>query len=77
MSERLTSIWIMDEDGSGIAEWGRVSVPEMIQKFRLYAERKKREAEMVLNALDSDFRIETYRGVHVKRDREVLQEGKK
>ena len=77
MSDVLTGISLPNAPFGGLADWGRKSVPEMIAYYRRYAERLKQEAEAVLNAADSDFYVSTYRGVHVQRDRIVLQEGRK
>ena len=68
---RLPGLW-----GGGIAEWDKVPVAEMIERYRDYAERMKKDAEEVLSASDADFRIETYRGPHAQRDRQILQEGR-
>ena len=75
MSERMTSIDLPGVFNSGWADYGRKTPAEMIAYMRRHAEDKKREAEAVLAAADADFRVETYRGIYVKRDREVLQAG--
>lgn len=71
MSDRMTRISL--PGSCGIADYGRRTPTEMIKLIRQYAEREKREAEAILAASDSDFLIETYVGVHVCRNREVLQ----
>jgi hypothetical protein len=73
MSERLTSIHLPGRFGSGYADWGRKTVPEMVAAIRDRAELMKRDAEAILAAKDSDFHVCTYRGVHVRRDLVVLQ----
>lgn len=77
MSERLTSIRLLTHRFAGWAEWGRKTPAEMIAAIRSHAQHQLAEAQAVLAAADEDFYIDTYRGVHVQRDREVLQEGKK
>jgi hypothetical protein len=77
MSERMTSIVLPGRFGSGCAEWGHKSVAEMVAIIRDRAELMKRDAEAILKANDSDFFVETYRGIYVKRDRKVLQQGMK
>lgn len=62
--------------GQAGAEWGRKTPAEMIERYRQYARHQLAEAQAVLAATDEDFRVETYTGVHVQRNREVLQEGK-
>lgn len=76
MSERMTSITLPGlNSGHGIADWGRKTPEEMVERLRSYAERQKAAAERILAAAPSDFRVETYVGVHVQRQKEVLQEG--
>jgi len=76
MSIRMTSIHLPGlRRGAGIGELGRVPAAEMIAIIRRSAERHKEEAEAILAAADEDFHIETYLGVSVKRNREVIQEG--
>lgn len=76
MSERMTSIHLPNLPyHAGRAEWGRVPAAEMIAIIRRSAERDKEVAEAILAAADEDFHIETYLGVNVKRNREVIQDG--
>jgi len=76
MSERMTAIYLPSlRQGAGWAECGRRSPNEMIDIIRGQAARQKAEAEAILAAADVDFRIETYVGVHVQKQLEVLQEG--
>jgi hypothetical protein len=78
MSERMTSITLPGRPtGAGLADWGRRAVPEMIAQIRAKAAHDKAEAEAILAASDEDFRVDTYTGVHVQRNREVLQPGRK
>jgi hypothetical protein len=48
----------------------------MIAIIRDHARRDKEAAEAILAAPDEAFTVETYVGVHVRRDRKVLQAGK-
>ena len=77
MSERMTSINLPGHFGAGYAYWGRKTVAEMIKLIREHAELAKHDAEAILAAKDSDFYICTHRGVYVKRDITVLQQGRK
>lgn len=75
MADRLTSITLPGlPNGTGYAEWGRKTAPEMVAIIRTQAERMKADAEAILAAADEDFQIETYLGVHVKNKREVIQQ---
>ena len=76
MSERMTSIALPGVYGSGIAERGRKTPAEMIQRYRAYAESQRDLYAAILNSFDADYRIITYVGVHVTRNKEVLQEGR-
>ena len=78
MSERMTAIYLPGTDGSSVwADYGRQSVDHMIALIRDRAEHMKAEAEKILAASENDFHVETYVGVNVCRNREVLQEGRK
>ncbi len=76
MSERLTSIDLPGVFGSGYADWGRRSVFHMIAELRRKAQHDKMVAEAILKASDGDFHVETYLGIHVRRNLEILQDGK-
>ena len=75
MSERLTAIELRSTRDAGLAEWGLKTAPEMISLYRAYAEKMKRDAEIILAASDDDFRVQTYLGPHSQRNRVVIQEG--
>lgn len=75
MSERMTSAHLPGVRGAAIADWGRRDPVEMIEYLRTYARQQMEWAQKVLSAADAEFRVETYTGVHVQRNREVLQEG--
>jgi hypothetical protein len=73
MSEQMTSIYLPGlSHGRGYTDWGRKTVPEMIDSLRKLAQNQLDTAEAILRAADS----ETYRRIHVQRDRIVLQQGK-
>jgi len=77
MSGRLTGIDLPGLGiGTGLADWGRKTPAEMIQKYREYARRNKEVAEAILAAADDDFRIDTYVGPLAMKDYVVLQEGR-
>lgn len=75
MSERLTSIHLKGVSGAGLADYGRKSAAEMVEQLRAYARRQIESAEAVLAAPASDFTVATYVGVHVQRQREIIQHG--
>lgn len=76
MSERITSISVPGlSHGSGLAEWGRVSVPDMIKAIRDYSARLRTQADAIDACKDEDFIIETYIGPYAMKNREVLQAG--
>ena len=77
MSERLTAIMLPGIAGSGLVEWGRKTVPDMIAIYRALAKRQKEKAEAILAAADSDFYVDTYLGPYAMRNREILQYGRK
>ena len=77
MSDRLTAIYLPSlRRGAGRAEYGRLTVSEMIAIIRRSAELQKAEAEAILAADDADFQVETYVGVHAQRQLEVIQQAR-
>lgn len=73
MSERMTGIHLPSLGrGSGFQEYGRQTREHMIHVMRRNAEIAKEEAERILSASDDEFVVETYTGVHVQRNREVV-----
>ncbi|GEL47793.1 hypothetical protein CHO01_29090 [Cellulomonas hominis] len=77
MSERMTGITLPGlPPGAGLADYGRKSPQEMITQLRAHATVEARNALAILAAAEEDFRVETYTGVHVRRDRQVLQPGR-
>lgn len=75
MSERLTSINLPGVFGSGVADYGRKTVPEMIDLVRSYARNQKTIADAILDAPNEAFRVQTYIGVNVRKQIETLQLG--
>lgn len=80
MSERLTSARIPLENkvrgpfSSSIADYGRKTRPEMITQLREYAAGLRRMADAIDATPDEEIIVETYRGVHVHRDLEIVTE---
>ena len=72
MAERMTSIRLPGSKHVGLADWGRKTREEMIRQIRAHAEYQKAVADTILSASDDDFLVETYTGVHVQRNREVV-----
>lgn len=76
MSEHMTSIHLPGVRDSGYADWGSRSVTEMIALLRQKARDERAVAEAILAASDDDFHVETYYGVYVHRNAEILQNGR-
>ena len=76
MSDRFTSIKLPGVPGSGLADWGRKTPEEMIAYLHKHCESQIALYTAMKNAFDADYRIETYVGVHVQRNKEVLQPGR-
>lgn len=77
MTRRMTSVELRGVYDASWAEWGEQPVDLMVRRLRERAVRQKAAAEAILNADPSDFRVQSYTGVVVQRDRNVLQEGRK
>lgn len=75
-SDRMTSAVLPGVFGSGLAEYGRLSAPEIIEKARQHARHQLETATAILNAADEDFLVETYVGVWKRNKREVIQPGR-
>lgn len=73
----MTSIELPGQFGGGIADWGIKTPSDMIAMLRSHASEQKRIAEEILSASDGDFRIQTYKGPYVQRDRKTIQAGRK
>ncbi len=77
-SERFTSGHLPGTDAdSGICIEGRVPIADVVDIIRQRARRAKADAEEILAAAATDFRVETFRGVWVKKNKEILQVGRK
>lgn len=77
MSERMTGIGLPGlPNGAGIQDYGRQTPKHMIKMLRDWALYQKTNADAILAAKDEDFKIETYVGSLVQKNKEVLQEGK-
>lgn len=74
MAERMTAVYLRGgrNTGRGLADYGRVDPKEMIEQLRSKARHDLAAAQAILDADDDDFIVETYRGVHVERDRVQL-----
>lgn len=76
-SEKMTSITLgRDSAFNGVAEWGECSIKHMVEVARKHSKWLRAQADAIDAAADSDFHVETYRGVHVQRNLKVLQEGR-
>lgn len=75
-SERMTSASLPGFFGAGWADYGRIEPAEIIRQARLHAQHMKDQAEAILSASDHEFRVETYIGIHVRKQLEVLQPGR-
>ena len=75
-SEIMTSINLPGVSGSGMADYGRKPVAEMIELLRASARDQIAQANAILEAQDTDFRVCTFRGIYVQRDKVILQEGR-
>ncbi len=73
MSERMTTIKLRGV--AGLADWGHHDASEMIAMIRDKAWRDMRDCQSILSAQDRDFHIYTHTGVHVQKNKKVLQEG--
>lgn len=74
MAERMTAVYLKGKrnTGSGLADYGRVEPKDMIEQLRDKARRDLAAAQAILNAVDEDFIVETYKGIHVERERKQL-----
>lgn len=77
MSERMTSICAPGLGfGGGLADYGRISVADMVSKYRRYADHWRAIVAAIDATPDDEFHVETYVGVLVHKKREVVQQGK-
>lgn len=76
MSDRYTDVCLPSlRYSASLAEHGRREPADMIAMLKALAKRQKEEAEAILAAPSTAFRVETYVGLHVQKQREVLQQG--
>lgn len=76
MADYLTTIRLAGTR-FGFAERGKLGAEEMITKARAYAHRLREEADVIDAAFDDEFKIYSHTGVHVLKNVNVLQEGRK
>lgn len=72
MSERMTSVRRRGQ-GGGIAESGRRTRAEMVERYRAYYAQQLAEARDALAATDEDLIVETYLGPWAMRNREEVK----
>jgi hypothetical protein len=77
MSDLLTTIRLPGARDSGLADWGRKTVPEMIAQYRAYHQARLETEMLALDALDEDYRVTIVRGSVINKHVETLQEGRK
>lgn len=71
MADRHTSIRAPDGD-FGLADWGRKTRAEMVAQIRATAEGMMEDAQKIMDTKDEDFIVETYTGMHRKRNVETV-----
>lgn len=76
MSERMTTIYVLDYPEHGVSEYGRKSVDDMVRSIMDHAAYMKHEAETILAMPRDAFRVETHTGVHVRDNIKILQRGR-
>lgn len=77
MSEKMTRIRLPGQKfWSGFLEWGEKTPQEMIDRAVAQALFKRREADLVLEALNTDFEIDIVRGPIVQHHVKNLQKGR-
>lgn len=78
MAEKVTIITLPGlPNGAGLAEHGVEDVAHMIERYRAMAQRQFDDAEMILAASDSDFRVVVAKGIIVQRQPHIIQEGRR
>lgn len=75
MSERLTAIHLPGVWDSGIADYGRKSVEDMVEQIRKRALHMRATSNAILEAPNDAFMVETYVGVYARKNRDILQRG--
>lgn len=76
MSRRYTTITLPSCFGAGYMQEGRQAPVHMIHDLRTYWVGQLEIALAVAAAKDEDFKIETHLGSSLKRNREIIQQGK-
>lgn len=76
MSEKMTVIRLPSGKSAGFMDYGEQDAATMIAAYRGLALRQREEADEILAAADSDFRIEVVRGKIVEHPIRTLQEGR-
>lgn len=76
MAKKMTFISLPGSNWNGYADHRDKGVEYMIHAARQYAAYCREQAELVENAKDEDFLVFTANGIHVKRNRKVLQPGR-
>lgn len=75
MTDRHTTITLPTSRDPGLQVPGRVAPAELIADYRAQARRQLEQAQQVLAAADTDFRVVTHRGIHRITSLEILQPG--
>lgn len=74
MAERMTTASLPGRPGAGIMLYGLRDPAHVIAEAKRHAAHQLAQAQAVLDAPDAAFLVETHTGVHVTRNRRVLQE---
>lgn len=77
MTEKLTRLKLPGaKHCNGIMDWGEVTAEKIIDDMRKRAAQLRAEADEVEAAIDSDFKIDIVRGVHVQHHIKSIQKGR-
>lgn len=74
MSDRLTEVYLPGDhaNGRGVADWGRKSHADMVKMLKEKAAIDKEFAEKILAADNSEFIVNTYVGMHARKNIERI-----
>lgn len=72
MSDRMTSASAYAHGVSGVADYGRKTRAEMLQRYRDYYRRQIEEAEKALAVPEDEIVTETFLGLYAQKNREVV-----
>lgn len=72
MSDRMTEASVPGV-AVGIAEWGRLTRPQMIARYRDHYQRQLADAQKALDVADEDILVRTYLGPWAMKNIEVVQ----